>query len=164
MNQDGVAARAYLSYVIRRVEALDASGVYAVEKACFNDPYPFAVLSDLINKHQDRFFVASYHEEIVGYAVASANAMEGHVVSVAVDPRHRRRRIGTALLSAVSTKLVEEGIEQIRLEVRKGNAGAIAFYDQMGYTIFSEIRNYYADGEDALVLARSEESCAPVRQ
>ena len=151
-------------YVIRRVETLDALGVYAIEKACFNDPYPSAVLSDLMNEHQDRFFVALCHEEIVGYAVASANAMEGHVVSVAVDPRHRRRRIGTALLSAVSTKLVEEGIKQIRLEVRKGNAGAIAFYDQMGYKIFSEIQHYYADGEDALVLARSAESCAPIRQ
>ena len=153
-----------MSYVIRHVEALDASGVYAVEKACFNDPYPSAVLSDLINKQQDRFFVASYHKEIVGYAVASANAMEGHVISVAVDPRHRRRSIGAALLSAVSTKLVEEGIKQIRLEVHKGNAGAIAFYDQMGYRTFSEIRHYYADGEDALVLTRSAESCAPVRQ
>lgn len=164
MNEGAVAARAYLSYVIRRVEALDASGVYAVEKACFNDPYPPEVLSDLMTRQQDRFFVASYHEEIVGYAVASANAMEGHVISVAVDPRHRRRSVGTSLLSVVSTKLVEEGIKQIRLEVRKGNAGAIAFYDQMGYRTFSEIRHYYADGEDALVLARSAESCPLVRQ
>ena len=164
MNQDAVAARAYLSYVIRRVEALDAPGVYAVEKACFNDPYPPEVLSDLMTKQQDRFFVASFLEEIVGYAVASANAMEGHVVSVAVDPRHRRRRIGTALLSALTTRLTEEGIKQIRLEVRKGNAGAISFYDHMGYRPFSEIRHYYTDGEDALVLARSAESCTSVRQ
>jgi len=151
-------------YVVRRVETLDALGVYAVEKACFSDPYPSAVLTDLIDKHQDCFFVASYDGEIVGYAVASANATEGHVVSVAVDPRYRRRRIGTALLSAVTTRLAEEGIKQIRLEVRKGNPGAIAFYDHMGYRPFSEIRHYYADGEDALVLARSAESCASVRQ
>jgi ribosomal-protein-alanine N-acetyltransferase len=83
---------------------------------------------------------------------------------VAVDPRYRRRHIGTALLSAVTAKLLEEGIKQIRLEVRKGNAGAIAFYDHMGYRPLSEIRHYYADGEDALVLARSAESCASVRQ
>ena len=153
-----------MSYVTRRVEASDAPGVYAVEKACFNDPYPSALLSDLIDKDQDSFFVASYHGEIVGYAVASANAMEGHVVSVAVDPRHRRRRIGTALLSAVTTKLAEKGIRRIRLEVRKGNAGAITFYDQMGYRPFSEIRHYYPDGEDSLVLARSAESCTSVLQ
>ena len=153
-----------MSYTIRRVDASDAVGIYAVERACFHDPYPPAVFSDLIKAHQDHFFVASDHAKIVGYAVASANATQGHVVSVAVDPRHRRRRIGTALLSTLSAKLTEEGVRQMRLEVRKGNAGAIAFYGRMGYRAFSEIRQYYADGEDALVLARSAESPSPVRQ
>jgi ribosomal-protein-alanine N-acetyltransferase len=150
-------AQTYLSYTIRRGEASDALGIYAVERVCFHDPYPSEVLSDLIKAHQDRFFVASDHGKIVGYAVASANATQGHVVSVAVDPHHRRGRIGTALLSAVTAKLAEEGIEHIQLEVRRGNAAAIAFYEQMGYRAFTEIRHYYADGEDALVLTRSVE-------
>lgn len=153
-----------MSYTIRRVDASDALRIYAVERACFHDPYPPGVFSDLIKAHQDHFFVASDHGEIVGYAVASANATQGHVVSVAVDPCNRRRRIGTALLSALTAKLTEEGIRQMHLEVRKGNAGAIAFYERMGYRAFSEIRHYYADGEDALVLARSAESPSPVRQ
>jgi ribosomal-protein-alanine N-acetyltransferase len=140
------------------VEASDASRVCAVEKACFNDPYPSEVLIDLINRQQDHFFVASFREEVVGYAVATANGTHGHIVSVAVDPRHRRRRIGTALISAVTEKLAEEGIGHIRLEVRKGNVGAIAFYERIGFREFSKILRYYGDGEDALVLERSTES------
>jgi len=153
-----------LSYTIRLVEASDACGIYEAERACFHDPYPPEAFTDLIKAHQGHFFVASDHGDIVGYAVASANATQGHVVSIAVDPSHRRRRIGTALLSALTAKLTEEGIRQMHLEVRKGNAGAIAFYERMGYRAFSEIRQYYADGEDALVLARSAESPPPVRQ
>jgi ribosomal-protein-alanine N-acetyltransferase len=140
------------------VEASDASRVCAVEKACFNDPYPSEVLIDLINRCQDHFFVASFRGGVVGYAVASVNGTQGHVVSVAVDPRHRRRHIGTALISAVTKKLAEEGIGHIRLEVRKGNMGAIAFYERMGFREFSRIVHYYGDGEDALVLERSIES------
>jgi ribosomal-protein-alanine acetyltransferase len=155
-------AQAYLSYTIRRAEESDALGIYAVERACFHDPYPSEVLSDLVKAHQDRFFVASDHGKIVGYAVASANARQGHVVSMAVDPHHRRGRIGTALLSAVTAKLAEEGIERIQLEVRRGNAAAIAFYGRMGYRAFSEIRHYYSDGEDALVLTRSVEPLVPL--
>jgi len=147
-----------LSYLIRRVEALDAPGVYGVERACFHDPYPSEFLNDLIETQQDHFFVAVDYGEIIGYAVASASGKEGHVVSVAVDPRHRRRQIGTALLSAVTAKLEKDGVKQIHLEVRKGNAGAISFYQRMGYQISSEIGHYYADGEDAWVLRRSTES------
>jgi ribosomal-protein-alanine N-acetyltransferase len=147
-----------LSYEIRRVEALDAPGVYAVERACFHDPYPSKFLNDLIETERDRFFVAVDDGDIIGYAVASASGEEGHVVSVAVDPRHRRRRIGSALLSAVTERLAKEGVRQIHLEVRKGNAGAISFYQRMGYQISSEIRHYYADGEGAWVLRRAAES------
>jgi ribosomal-protein-alanine N-acetyltransferase len=163
IQYDAVAAQPYLSYEIRTVEASDAFDVSAVEKASFNDPYPSEVLIDLMNRHQDHFFVASFHSKVVGYAVASANGMRGHIVSVAVDPNHRRRHIGTALLSTLTAKLAKEGIEQIHLEVREGNAGAIAFYQRMGYRPSSEIRHYYADGEDALVLTRSLESSAAAR-
>jgi len=148
-----------LSYLIRRVEALDARGVYAVERACFPDPYPSVLLDDLIKTQQDHFFVAVDEGKIIGYTVASVNGKEGHVISVAVNPRHRRKAIGRALLSAVVAKLAEEGIEQIHLEVRKGNAGGISFYKRMGYRVFSEIRHYYADGEGAWVLKRPTRSC-----
>lgn len=156
--------RSRLSYLVRRVEVSDAPNVHAVERACFHDPYTRAYLNDLIRAQQDHFFVAADGGEIVGYAVGSVSGKEGHVVSVAVDPRHRRKRIGTALLSAVAAKLTAEGVKQIQLEVRKGNAGAIAFYERMGYRIISEIRHYYADAEDAWVLKRPVESSASLDQ
>ena len=153
-----------MSYLVRHVEVSDAPSVYAVERACFHDPYTRGFLNDLIKTRPEQFFVAADDGEIIGYAVGSANGEEGHVVSVAVDPRHRRKQIGTALLSAVTAKLVAEGVKQIQLEVRKGNAGAIAFYERMGYRMLSEIRHYYGDGEDAWVLRRLVESSVSVDQ
>jgi ribosomal-protein-alanine N-acetyltransferase len=153
-----------LSYLVRRVQVSDAPGVYTVERACFDDPYTQGFLNDLIKTRSEQFFVAVDDGEIIGYAVGSANGREGHIVSVAVDPSHRRRQIGTALLCAVTTKLVAGGVKQIQLEVRKGNAGALAFYQRMGYRILSEIRQYYGDGEDAWVLRRLVESSVSVDQ
>jgi ribosomal-protein-alanine N-acetyltransferase len=144
------------------VEVSDAPGVYAVERACFHDPYTDRLLNELIKTRQEQFFVAADDGEIIGYAVGSANGKEGHIVSVAVDPRHRRKQVGTTLVSAVTASLTAEGIRQIQLEVRKGNAGAIAFYERMGYRIFSEIRHYYNDGEDAWILRRQVQSNAAI--
>ena len=129
--------------------------ICAVERASFPDPYSLEVLSYLIKAHQGHFFVAADHGRIVGYISASEDAGQGHVLSIAVDPHHRRLRIATALLATVTAKLAEEGVELMRLEVRRGNTAAIAFYKQMGYRESGEVRHYYADGEDALVLARS---------
>lgn len=149
-----------MSYEIRRVKALDIGGICAVERACFHDPYPPAFLSDLIEGQQDHFFVATNDGEIIGYAVATAHGEEGHVVSVAVDPRHRRKQMGSALLSAVTDSLTKARVTQIHLEVRKGNAAAVSFYRRLGYQISSEIAHYYADGEDAWLLTRASGSSA----
>lgn len=150
-----------MSYTIRYVEPSDASGVYSVERECFPDPYARVLLDDLMEKEHDRFFVAIGDGRIIGYSVATARGKDGHIVSVAVDTRHRRRGIGAALLSAVTRRLIEEGVEHIHLEVRKGNGAAIAFYERMGFRAFSEIRHYYADGEDAWVFKRTAESSPP---
>ncbi len=143
-----------MSCLVRRVEASDAAGIHAVERACFPDPYPLALFEDLIRTEQNHFFVAVDERKIIGYAVASVNEKEGHLISVSVDPHYRRRGTGRALLSAVAAKLVQEGVEQIHLEVRKGNAEAISFYERMGYKVFLDIPHYYSDGEDAWVLKR----------
>ncbi len=145
---------------MRRVKASDIAGICGVERACFHDPYPPAFLSDLIEGEQDHFFVATNDGEIIGYAVASARGEEGHVVSVAVDPHHRRKQMGTTLLSAVTNSLMKAGVKQIHLEVRKGNAAAVSFYRRLGYQISSDIAHYYADGEDAWLLTRAAGSSA----
>jgi ribosomal-protein-alanine N-acetyltransferase len=143
------------------VKASDTTRVYAVERECFNDPYPLQFFDALIKTERERFFVVDEDGKIVGYAVATASGRDGKVISVAVNPGCRRRGIGTALLSAVTGRLAEEGVRDIHLEVRKGNGAAISFYERMGFRAFSEIRHYYRDGEDALVLKRLIESSPP---
>ncbi len=149
-----------MSYLIRLVEEPDRTGVYAVERECFLDPYPSNLIHDLIRTEHKRFFVAVEAGKVIGYAVATAKGSDGHVVSVAVHPRHRRRGIGTALLSALTHELKEQGLQEIHLEVRKGNQEAILFYEQMGFRRFSEIKRYYADGEDACVLRLAARSAS----
>jgi ribosomal-protein-alanine N-acetyltransferase len=155
-----MAARTRLSCLVRLVEASDIPGIYAVERACFPDPYPSIFLDDLMKTYQAQFFVAVDNSEIIGYAVASIGGKYGHIISLAVSPHHRRKRVGTALMSALEAKLTQEGAEEVHLEVRKGNGGAISFYERWGYRPVSEIRRYYPDGEDALVFERLIEAPA----
>ena len=44
--------------------------------------------------------------------------------------------------------------ERLLLEVREGNAGALAFYARQGFTEVNRRSRYYADGTTAIVLAR----------
>jgi ribosomal-protein-alanine N-acetyltransferase len=76
------------------------------------------------------------------------------VMSVAVHPRHRRRGIGTALMTAAEDKGRAWGALSVALEVATSNEGAIAFYRALGYGDETLLSRYYTWGEDALRMAK----------
>jgi ribosomal-protein-alanine N-acetyltransferase len=84
-------------------------------------------------------------DQILGYIVFTK---EGHIISIAVHPRHRRRGIGKELLQrAMNTP----HLKKVWAEVRRSNQGAQTFYFHMGFQITDVVPNYYGN-EDALIV------------
>jgi ribosomal-protein-alanine N-acetyltransferase len=82
---------------------------------------------------------------------------EAHITTIAVDPTHHRRKIGTRLLY----ELVQEGIRlggrAVSLEVRVSNWGAQELYRKFRFRPVGTRKNYYQEtGEDALVMWADE--------
>ena len=93
-------------------------------------------------------------EEPRGLALGWSLAGEGEVLRLAVDPACRRQGLGGLLLTALEARLVARGAGQLFLEVRADNRAAIALYHTQGYHRSGVRPRYYADGCDALMLAR----------
>lgn len=64
---------------------------------------------------------------------------------LAILPAYRRRGIGRLLVEAVEAIAREQGIRQIRLEVRAAQPENIAFYRTLGYLLGS-VTQYLPDG------------------
>jgi len=78
-----------------------------------------------------------------------------HVLAMATHPDRRGRGIATALLSQVLAAAARAGCTLATLEVRAGNAPAIALYQRAGFrTVHVRARYYQDDDEDALVMVR----------
>jgi [ribosomal protein S18]-alanine N-acetyltransferase len=69
-----------------------------------------------------------------------------------VEPRSRRRGIGTDLVRAGLERVRQHGVREVVLDVGYGNEPAIALYQQLGFEQLSARRNYYGPGQDALIL------------
>lgn len=85
-------------------------------------------------------------------------AGEAEVLTLAVDPGHRRRGIGRRLLDRHLATLAAAGVGALFLEVEDGNAAARALYAAAGFTEVGRRESYYraADGTRpaALILRR----------
>ena len=102
-------------------------------------------------------FVAEADARVVGFAVLSilqsVAPAECELEVIAVDPVHQKRGLGRALLLAVIAAAREQGAVHCRLEVRAGNANAIAFYLQQGFMqTGTRLRYYDSPVEDATLM------------
>jgi ribosomal-protein-alanine N-acetyltransferase len=91
--------------------------------------------------------------KLAGYIVGRMGADELHINNVAVRESYRRRGIGRALLNRILEAGERSGVPCAFLELRAGNAAALALYEGCGFHVTSRRRNYYSEPvEDALVM------------
>jgi ribosomal-protein-alanine N-acetyltransferase len=95
--------------------------------------------------YPETFLVAEV-DSILGYVVFSP---KGHVISLVVGRRYRRRGLGTRLMQEVIRRVAGTGIN---LEVRAGNREALSFYKQLGFHERARMPGYYPDGEDGVLM------------
>ena len=105
---------------VQRFAAEDPAGHYAIDK-------------------WREFMVAEEEGVLLGMFHVEGD----HLHAIHLDPRQRRRRVGSRLMDAVEKRIARDHPEAT-LEVRAFNTGAIAFYKQRGWV---QCGPAYADAE-----------------
>lgn len=128
---------------IRSIRDSDENTVAALWREVFpNNPWWNVPERDIQSKLQiqrELFLVATVDSTIVGTAMAGYDGHRGWVYYVAVSPKYRRQGIGEALMKRVEQDLIEIGCPKINLQVRAHNAGAVAFYEKLGYSVENHV-------------------------
>jgi [ribosomal protein S18]-alanine N-acetyltransferase len=104
-----------------------------------------------------RFFeLAISDNQIVGYAGVFAPGPDAvaDILTVTVIDSYRRQGIAKKLISDIESYCQTKGSSAIMLEVAVDNTGAIALYEDLGYSQISKRSNYYGTGKDALVMQK----------
>jgi ribosomal-protein-alanine N-acetyltransferase len=131
-----------------------AARVHEIARGSFEAPWSEGAFDEEFRNPDARIWVARDAAGAVrGYLVAHRVLDEVHLLSLATEPAVRRRGAARALLAAVLGAEREKGARLAHLEVRAGNAEALAFYADAGFRALGRRRGYYPDGEDALLLA-----------
>ena len=127
-------------------------GVLRIEGQVAPRPWTSSLfLSELALRSSRAYFVARVGRDIVGYGGLMMTLDDGHVTTLAVDPRWHRHKIGTRLLLALAREAIGRGATGLTLEVRLSNHGAQALYRRFGFEPVGVRKGYYVETkEDAL--------------
>ena len=128
--------------------------VLKIEQEVYPRPWSASLfLSELALRSTRAYFVARVGRDVVGYAGLMMTVDDGHVTTIAVDPRWHRHKIGSRLLLVLAREAIARGATSLTLEVRMSNKGAQELYRRFGFGPVGVRKNYYQEvNEDALVM------------
>ena len=142
----------------RPMSVSDVDQVVAIERLSF--PLPWSkesFIREICEIDNSRLLVVTEDEkataDLMGYACWWEVVDECHITNFAVSPAYRRRGVADFLLENILEDAKARGLLRATLEVRLGNAAAIALYEKWGFTAAAMRPRYYPDNrEDALVM------------
>jgi ribosomal-protein-alanine N-acetyltransferase len=128
--------------------------VLRIESQVYPRPWTASLfMSELALRSSRAYFVALADREVIGYAGLMAAPDEGHVTTIAVDPRAQGSQIGTHLMLTLTRAALARGMCAMTLEVRMGNLAAQSLYRKFGYVPVGVRPRYYPEtNEDALIM------------
>lgn len=72
----------------------------------------------------------------VGFVLCFQRSDCGYISVVAVDPRHQRLGLASALVSTAVGYLGSLGLNQVRIDAWEGSPPAVRCYESLGFTVF----------------------------
>ena len=143
----------------------DVDQVHAIECLSFPLPWPReSFIREICEIDNSHLLIVSEDEDragapetsgagVMGYACWWEVVDECHITNFAVAPEHRRKGVADFLIERILEDARRKGLLRATLEVRLGNAAAIALYEKWGFTAAAMRPRYYPDNrEDALVM------------
>jgi ribosomal-protein-alanine N-acetyltransferase len=153
------------TFKLRKFTPDDLQAVMQINRETLPENYSDYFFMDLYERFPETFIVADEEGKIAGYIMCRVEVglsnfglggliRKGHVVSIAVLPRYRRKGVAQALLNTAMGGMRFYKAKQCYLEVRATNDAGVALYKKLEFEVSRSVHGYYSDGEDAYVMTK----------
>jgi ribosomal-protein-alanine N-acetyltransferase len=144
---------------LRPLVEADLSAILDIEQVSFPAPWTRAAFLHELHSPHSRLLAAEWQGQVIGYLCCWLVADEVHILDIAVHPDQRRHGVGKLLLDHALAEARRSGARSANLEVPRSNLPAITLYRGCGFHEVAVRRQYYANGEDALLMVYDFPTC-----
>jgi ribosomal-protein-alanine N-acetyltransferase len=130
----------------------DLPAWFALQAEALADPFSYVSLAEELASPRALAVGAFIGAPLAACGLGWLVLDELQILAVATAAAWRRRGLGAAVVRALGAAALARGARTATLEVRAGNAGALALYRGLGFTADGLRRRYYPDGEDAVLM------------
>ena len=144
---------------VRKASLRNLDDLMRIERECFtNEAFTKEQIETLLRNSNAIAFLAQVNEEVAGFIIGEIEnhgaTKVGHICTIDVAVKHRRRGVGLNLLEEMENAFLQRGAETGYLEVRVDNNEARRLYEKQGYVELEDLKSYYSRGGHGLRLIK----------
>ena len=145
---------------IESASTADLQALYKIERECFSsEAFSIEELSFLIKNPNSISLMAKIDEEIAGFIIGliynTKSEKIGHVLTLDVAKKYRRKGVAIKLMRKLEEKFRENDVKECFLEVRIDNEAAKRLYKKLGYREIACLKDYYGNGLNGIRLRKA---------
>jgi ribosomal-protein-alanine N-acetyltransferase len=145
-----------MTVITRQYEAKDFAKLHKLDQECFPPGIAYSKwsLRYYLNLPGADCLVAEEGKELAGFILAEENPPLGHIITLDVAEKFRRRGVGSMLLREMEEHFAFRGVESVLLETSVENKSGIAFWERHGYRTKAVVKKYYLGKIDAYEMRK----------
>jgi len=140
--------------MIRKYIMDDIPFIVDLENKTLNTTLGSEMLINDLDNELSTSYVYLENDKVIGYISIVFDGEIVEILNYCVAPEMQNKGIGKELLNYVLDTYYAKNASSVILEVRESNNRAIHVYEKLGFKKISIRRNYYSNGENALVLQK----------
>lgn len=141
---------------LQLLQPSDLDAIVELDRLCFGGLWsPEGYLRELDSPNSELLgLVDAAHPEtpLLGFGCLWAILDEAHITLLAVRPQCQRQGLGRLLVCGLLAAARRRELARATLEVNANNTAARSLYAQFGFREAGRRRDYYPNGDDALIL------------
>ncbi|MEA5463249.1 ribosomal protein S18-alanine N-acetyltransferase [Leptothoe sp. PORK10 BA2] len=130
--------------------------VLELDRICLGGLWTEAGYRREIDSPNSDLLILQANDRVIGLGCLWAILDEAHITTLAIHPDYQRQRLGQLLLTQLLQSARHRALSHATLEVRASNHRALSLYEKFSFRTAGKRKRYYQDGEDALILWRSQ--------
>ena len=142
-----------MKYIFREMNIDDINEVIEGETKIFGESLGYDMLyTELKANPFSHYFVLEIDKKVCGYIGTWIEEDHAEIINFYVLEEYQNMGFGSMMLEFVIKLVKMSKVPVLSLEVREHNTKAIALYEKYGFKYSHTRKQYYSNGEDALVL------------
>ena len=126
------------------------NAVYDIEAYSIICPWSYAQIEKCVG--DKNFIVLTDGDIVLGYGSFYMTADEANINNIAVKKEERGKGYSKIIMERLLALAKAQGAVAVTLEVESKNAVALNLYRSFGFKREGERKNYYPDGDSAIIM------------